>query len=85
MLVCLDLGYVCHAICYCSPFVAFVSFSYILTCWLGLDLDPVVFIIIHTPRPISKEFGSPYFHIYACLLLCYYAFVSLSSYRLCHV
>ena len=30
MFVCLDLGYVCHAVCYCSPFVPFISFSYVL-------------------------------------------------------
>ena len=33
MFVCLDLGYVCHAMCYCSPFVAFVYFSYVLAIW----------------------------------------------------
>ena len=26
MFVCLDLGYVCHAICYCSPFIALSLF-----------------------------------------------------------
>ena len=33
MFVCLDLGYVCHAMCYCSPFVAFVSHSCVLAIW----------------------------------------------------
>ena len=28
--VCLDLGYVCHAMCYCGSFVAFISFSFVL-------------------------------------------------------
>ena len=37
--VCLDLGYVCHAMCYCSPFVAFVSLSCVLAYWFRLDLD----------------------------------------------
>ena len=36
MFVCLDLGYVCHAICYCSLFVAF---SFFLVFWpIGSDL-----------------------------------------------
>ena len=26
MIVCLDIGYVCHAMCYCSPFVALSFF-----------------------------------------------------------
>ena len=30
MFVCLDLGYVCHVMGYCSPFVAFVSLSCVL-------------------------------------------------------
>ena len=30
MFVCLDLGYVCHAMCYCSPFVAL---SFFLVFW----------------------------------------------------
>ena len=34
--MCLDLGYVCHAMCYCSPFVAF---SFFLVFWpIGSDL-----------------------------------------------
>ena len=33
MFVCLDLGYVCHAMCYYSAFVAFVSFSCVLAIW----------------------------------------------------
>ena len=36
MFACLDLGYVCHAMCYCNPFVALSSF---LVFWPnGLDL-----------------------------------------------
>ena len=36
MFVCLDLGYVCHAMCYCSPFVAL---SFFLVFWpIGSDL-----------------------------------------------
>ena len=36
MFMCLDLGYVCHAMCYCSPFVAL---SFFLVFWpIGSDL-----------------------------------------------
>ena len=72
MFVCLELGYVCHAMCYCSPFVTLSFFlSYVLAYELGLDLDPMVFVIVHTPWPISKGLDHPYFHVYACLLLCF--------------
>ena len=72
MFVCLDLGYVCHAMCYCSPFVTLSFFlSYVLAYQFGLDLDPMVFVIVHTPWPISKGLDHPYFHVYACLLLCF--------------
>ena len=37
MFVCLDLGYVCHAMCYCSPFVALPFF---LAFW-PLGSDPI--------------------------------------------
>ena len=30
MFVCLDLGFVCHTMCYCSPFVPFIAFSCVL-------------------------------------------------------
>ena len=82
--VCLDLGYVCHAMCYYSPFVAFVSLSCVLAYWFKPDLDPMVFVIVHTPWPISKGLDHPYLHIYACLLLYFIFHVSLSSSRLCH-
>ena len=39
MFVCVDLGYVCHAICYCSPFVTlflFLEFWPIVAVWLRL-------------------------------------------------
>ena len=37
MFACLDLGYVCHAMCYCSPFVAS---SFFLVFW-PIGLDPI--------------------------------------------
>ena len=69
--VCLDLGYVCHAMYYCSPFVHFVTSSCVLAYWFGLDLNHMVFVIVHTPWPISKGLDNPYLHVYACLLLCF--------------
>ena len=60
MFVCLDLGNVCHAMCYCSPFV---TLSFFLAFW------PMVFVIIHTPWPISKGLDHPFLHVHACLLL----------------
>ena len=71
MFVCLDLGYVCYAMCYCSSFVPFVTSSCVLAYRFGLDLDPMVFVIVHTPWPISKGLDHPYLHVYACLLLCF--------------
>ena len=66
----LDLGYVCHAMCYCSPFV-FIFLSCILAQWLGSDLDLMIFVIIHTPWPTSKSLDHPYLHVYTCLLQCF--------------
>ena len=37
MFACLDLGYVCHAMCYCSPFV---TLSFFLVFW-PICLDPI--------------------------------------------
>ena len=85
MFMCLGLDLVCYATCYCCPFVPFITFSCVLALWLGLDLDPMVFVIVHTPRPTSKGFGS---FLFACLCLLasiFYACVSLSSSRLCLV
>ena len=36
MFVCLDLSYVCHAMCYCSPFVA-LSFFFLAFWPIGSD------------------------------------------------
>ena len=31
----------------------------------------MVFVILHTPWPISEGFDHPYLHVCACLLLCF--------------
>ena len=80
MFVCLDLGYFCHAMCYCSPFVTFVSLSCVLLYQFGSNLDPMVFVIIHVPWPISTGFGSP---LFACLCLFAYLLVCLSHLFAC--
>ena len=71
MFVHLDRGYVCHAMCYCSPFYHFVFLSCVLAYWFGLDLDPMVFVIVYTPWPTSKGLDHPYLYVYACLPLCF--------------
>ena len=77
MFVCLDLGYICHAMSYCRPFVQFVTSSCVLAYRFGPDLDPMVFVIVHTPWPISKGLDHLYLHVYACLLQ-YFMFVLVS-------
>ena len=83
MFMCLGLGFICHTMCYCSPFVPFIASSCILAYWFRPNLDPMVFVIIHTPRPTSKGLDHP---ICMSMLACFYAYasVSLSSPRLCH-
>ena len=71
MFVCLELGYVCHAMCYCSPFVALSFFLVFLVYWFGLDLELIVFVTICTRWPTSKGLDHPYLHVYACLPLCF--------------
>ena len=72
--LCLNLGYVCHAMCYCTSFVPFIAFSCVLAYWFRPDLDPMVFVIVHTPWPTSKGLDHPIFAclcLLACLLLCF--------------
>ena len=45
----------------------------------------MVFVIVHVPWPISKGFGSLLFACLCLLASMLYAYVSLSSSRLCHV
>ena len=70
MFMCLGLDLVCHAMCYCIPFVHFIVFSYVLAQWLGPDLDPMIFVIVHTSRPTSKGLDHP---ICMSILACFYA------------
>ena len=74
MFVCLDLGYSFHVMCYCSPFVALVALSCVLAYWFGPDLDPMVFVIIYTPWPISKVLDHPFC---MSILTCLYALSSV--------
>ena len=84
MLVCLGAILVCHATCYCSSFVAFVSLLCVLAYWFELDLDPVVLVIFHTPRPTSKGLDHSYFACLCLLASILYAYISVSRSRLCH-
>ena len=84
MFVCLDLGYVCQAMCYCSPFVALSFFLVFLAYWLGPNLDSMIFVIVPTPQPISKGLDHPYFACLCLLASMLYAYVSLSCSRLYH-
>ena len=64
----------CHVLLY--PFCHFIFLSFVLAYWFGPDLDPMVFVIIHTPRPTSKGLTSKgldhlVLHVYAHLLLCF--------------
>jgi len=68
--MCLGLDLFCHAICYCSPFVPFITFSCVLVYWLGPYLDPMVFVIIYTPRHTSKGIDH---HICMSMLAFFYA------------
>ena len=70
MFVCLNLGHVCHAMCYCSPFCHFISF---LCFGLMVRTRSRPYGLCHRPRTLAyiKGFGSSYLHVYACLLLCF--------------
>ena len=71
MFMCFGLDLVYHVMCYCSLFVHFITFSCVLAYWFRPDLNPMVFVIIHTPGPTSKGLDHPIFHVHACLLLCF--------------
>ena len=59
----------CHVLLW--PFCRFVLLSCVLAYWFGPDLDPMVFVTVHTPWPTSKGLDHPYLHVYASLLLCF--------------
>ena len=70
MFVCLDLGYFCHAMCYCSPFV---TLSFFLMFWPIISNPISPYGLCHHPYTLAhiKGFGSPNLHVYACLLVCF--------------
>ena len=47
----------CHVLLH--PFCSFIAFSCVLAYWFRPDLDPIVFVIVHTPRPTSKGLDHP--------------------------
>ena len=49
----------------------FVFLYCVLAYWLGPDLDPVVFVIVHIPWPILEGLDHPFLHVYARLLPCF--------------
>ena len=57
----------CHVLL--LPFFHFVFLSCVLAYRFGPDLDPMVFVIVHTPCPTSKGLDHSYLHVYACFLL----------------
>ena len=80
---CLDLGYVWHAMSYCSPFV---TLSFFLVFW-PIGLDPIQTL---WSSPLSIHLG-PYHRVWITHFVCLcllasmiYACVSLSCSRLCH-
>ena len=57
----------CHVLL--QPFCRFTFLSCVLAYWFRPNLDAMVFVIVHTPWPISKSLDHPYLHVCACLLL----------------
>ena len=84
MFACLDLGYVCHAMCYCSLFVA-LSF-FLVFCPIGLNPIQTLWsssLFVHL-GPYQRVWITQF----ACLCLLafvLYVCVSLSGSRLYHV
>ena len=68
--VCLDLGYVCHAMCYCNPFV---TLSFFLVFWPSVRTRSKPYGLCHHPytKAHINGFGSSNLHVYLCLLLCF--------------
>ena len=62
----------CHVLL--QPFCRFIFLSCVLAYWFKPDLDPMVFVIIHIPWPISKGLDHPFcMSMFACfyaLCLC---------------
>ena len=92
MLVCLGLGYVCHAMCYYSPFVALSSFFFFFIFFFFWCFGLLVwtrsrpYCLCHHPYTLAhiKGFGSSLFACLCSLVSMLFSCVSLSSSRLCH-
>ena len=69
MFVCLSLDLVSRAMCCCSPIVPFIASSCVFGLLVRTQSRP--YKLCHCPNTEAhiKGFGSPYFHVYACLLL----------------
>ena len=57
----------CHMLL--QPFCHFIFLSCVLAYWFGPDLDPMVFVIVHIPWPISKGLYRLFF---MSMLACFY-------------
>ena len=57
--------------CAILAFLFLLSHFLVLAYLFGPDLDPMVFVIVHTPRPTSKDLDHPIFYVHAYLLLCF--------------
>ena len=83
MFACLDLGYVCHVMCYCSPFVVLSSFLcfglLVRTRSRPYGLCHCPYTFVHIKRPGSFLFACLY--LLASML---YTRLSLSCSRLYH-
>ena len=84
MFVCLGLDLVCHAMFYCSPFVAL---SFFLVFWLiGLDLIQTLWSLsLFAHLGLYQRVWITHFGCLCLLASMLYACVSLSGYRLHHV
>ena len=83
MFLCLYLGYVCLATCYCSPSIALPFFLVFWTCGQNLiytlwSLSSSIYLGLYQKVWITR------LHVYACLLLCFIFHASLSSSWLCY-
>ena len=59
----------CHLLL--QPFCHFVFLFCILAYQFKPNLDPMAFVIVHTPWPTSKGLDHPYLHVYTCFLPCF--------------
>ena len=69
--MCLDLDLDCHAMCYCSPFVPFITFFLCFGLMVRTRSRPYGLCQHPYTKAHIKGFGSSYLHVYVCLLLCF--------------